>query len=357
VLKQSCDYVVGCASSLLSQDSAHKSGQFYFSWGDDPQYTKLYFEIYLKINPLLIPALTSAQVGETMVILDLLPHDEYFASRFYKEWAKPQGYIDGIQGILDKSDTTYAAVAIVRHGRQGPVDAEARRRMSLLLPHFCRAVAIGKVVDLHKVEAAALADTLDGLASATFLVDAAGRIVHANAVGHIMLDEASVVRRSAGKLVAADAATDRSLHDIFANAECGDAAVGTTGIAVPLDSRVGQRYVAHVLPLTSGARRKAGVAYSAVAAVFVRKAALELPHPLETIASTFRLTPAEMRVLMMIVQLGGIPEVAPVLGISEATVKTHLQRIFGKTGTSRQTEPFGAARISYSINRTDDAAR
>jgi DNA-binding CsgD family transcriptional regulator len=121
-------------------------------------------------------------------------------------------------------------------------------------------------------------------------------------------------------------------------AENGDAAVGATGIAVPLSARTGERYVAHVLPLTSGMRRQAGVAYAAVAAVFVRKAALELPHPIETIAATFKLTPAEMRVLMMIVQLGGLQEVAPMLGISVATAKTHLQRIFAKTDASRQAD-------------------
>jgi DNA-binding CsgD family transcriptional regulator len=55
-------------------------------------------------------------------------------------------------------------------------------------------------------------------------------------------------------------------------------------------------------------------------------------------AAVFKLTPAEMRVLMMVVQLGGPREVAPVLGISEPTAKTHLQRIFQKTGTSRQAD-------------------
>jgi DNA-binding CsgD family transcriptional regulator len=50
-------------------------------------------------------------------------------------------------------------------------------------------------------------------------------------------------------------------------------------------------------------------------------------------SATSKLTPAEMRVLMMIVQIGGVPEIAPVLGISETTVKTHLQHVFEKTGT------------------------
>jgi DNA-binding CsgD family transcriptional regulator len=210
--------------------------------------------------------------------------------------------------------------------------------MKLIVPHIRRAVLIGKVIDMHKVEAAALADTLDGLSTAMFLVAASGNIMHANAAAHVMLQEGLVVRASAGKLTAQHTEADRALHDIFMNARGGDSAVGDEGVAVPLSARDGENYVAHVLPLTSGARRRAGVAYSAVAAVFVRKAALKLPHPVEALAGTYKLTPAEMRVLMMIVQIGGVPEVAPVLSVSETTVKTHLQHIFGKTGTSRQAD-------------------
>jgi FixJ family two-component response regulator len=36
--------------------------------------------------------------------------------------------------------------------------------------------------------------------------------------------------------------------------------------------------------------------------------------------------------------IGGVPEIAPVLGISETTVKTHLQHVFEKTGTQRQAD-------------------
>ena len=41
---------------------------------------------------------------------------------------------------------------------------------------------------------------------------------------------------------------------------------------------------------------------------------------------------------MAIVNIGGVPETAETLGVAESTVKTHLHRIFGKTGTSRQAE-------------------
>jgi DNA-binding NarL/FixJ family response regulator len=45
-----------------------------------------------------------------------------------------------------------------------------------------------------------------------------------------------------------------------------------------------------------------------------------------------------LRVMMAIVEVGGVPEVAPVLGVSETTVKTHLQHVFEKTGTQRQAD-------------------
>jgi len=96
--------------------------------------------------------------------------------------------------------------------------------------------------------------------------------------------------------------------------------------------------VAHLLPLTSGARRRAGVAYRAAAAVFVRKAALEARSPPEVIARTYQLTPTELRVLLGIVEVGGVPELATTLGVAETTVKTHLGRLFVKTGTGRQAD-------------------
>lgn len=337
-LEKACGYVQGATGTLMSQDAAPGRAQYYFQWGNDPEFLKSYQEIYVQLNPVLVPTLLYARVGDVLSTIDLLPLDEFFASRFYKEWVAPQGLIDSIFATLDKSATSYGFIAITRHERDGLVDEETLRRMRLLAPHFRRAVNIGKVINLHKVEAAALADTLDGLTAAMFLVDAGGRIVHTNAAAHAMLGEGSVVHAIGGKFAAVNAQADRALHDIFMNADDGDAAVGTKGIAVPMTSRGGERFVAHVLPLTSGARRKAGVAYSAVAAVFVRKAALDLPHPLEALADAYKLTPAEMRVLMMIVQIGGVPEVAPVLGISETTVKTHLQRIFAKTDTKRQAD-------------------
>ena len=179
---------------------------------------------------------------------------------------------------------------------------------------------------------------LDGIAAGMFLIDGNGRIVHANAAGRALLAAGEVLRAAGDRLAAVDTQADQSLLDIFTAAGSGDAAVGTKGIAVPLTARDGAHHVAHVLPLTSGARRRAGAAYAAVAAVFVHKAALTTPSPPEVIAKTFSLTPSELRVLLAIVEIGGVPETATALGIAETTVKFHLRRLFEKTGAKRQAD-------------------
>lgn len=337
VLENYANFIGGVASALFVKDSVRKTHNVAHTWGYNPEFARLYVEKYVRLDPF-----TTGQyffdIEQPMCLADIMTHAEFRKSRFYEEWVRPQHWVDAIGVTLEKSATTYSVISVILHRDHGIADEPTLRRAKLIAPHVRRAVLIGRAIDLNKVEAAALADTLDGLAAAVFLVDASGRLMHANAAGHVMLGEGSAVRAAGGKLAAIDAEADRALHDIFMNADSGDAAVGAKGIAVPMTARDGERYAAHVLPLTSGARRKAGAAYSAVAAVFVRKAALELPHPIETIAKVYKLTPAELRVLMMIVEIGGVPEVAPVLGVSEATVKTHLQRIFDKTCTGRQAD-------------------
>jgi DNA-binding CsgD family transcriptional regulator len=60
--------------------------------------------------------------------------------------------------------------------------------------------------------------------------------------------------------------------------------------------------------------------------------------PGEAFAKLYGLTGGELRVLLAMAPGLGMREAAEVLGIAEATAKTHLQHIFSKTGTSRQTD-------------------
>jgi DNA-binding CsgD family transcriptional regulator len=277
-------------------------------------------------------------VGEVASTTELVSYSEYVESRYYKEWVKPQGFVDSWHASLQKSETTSVHLIFWRKGKAGIESDATRDRMRLIVPHLRRAVQISNLVDHGKAEAALFGDTLDGIAAGLFLVDANGRILHANASGHALLARGVVLRASGGKLVSNDASAEQELYRVL-DAVGGEQVVpGADTVAVPLTARQGEHYVAYVLPLTSGVRRRAGAGYAAAAAVFVQRALLNVPSPQDAIAKLYKLTPMELRVLFAIVQVGGVPEVAAMMGSSSSTIRTHLRRLFSKTGTDRQAD-------------------
>jgi DNA-binding CsgD family transcriptional regulator len=336
-LAMAAEFVGGPAATIFSKNPTAGNGSVYYEWGVDPHYKQVYFDKYVMLDPSTTGHYW-AEVEQPVATADLMPYGEFLETRFYKEWVRPQQLVDFISAVLDKSVTTAALFGVFRHERNGVADDATRQRMRIIVPHIRRAVLIGNVLDLNSTETAALADTLSGLAAGVFLVDKCARIVFANTSGQVMLDGAEILCRRNDALAAVDQRAGPALSDVIASARDGDAAIGAKGIAVPLSFPPDDVWLAHILPLTSGARQRAGLTYSAVAAIFVHKASVEAPSAMETMAKSYRLTPGELRVLGAMHEVGAVSSVAEALGISEATVKTHLQHLFAKTGTNRQAE-------------------
>jgi DNA-binding CsgD family transcriptional regulator len=338
VLHKARALIGGCAAALFSKDATKKClNVCYDDGGLDPHYKQLYFDKYATLDPSTIGHLFS-EIERPVSIADLLPYDEFRETRFNKEWARPQGLVDFVGVALDKSATGVAMFGVFRHERDGRVDNETRRRMRSIVPHIRRALLIGRMIDFKGDQAATFEGVLDAVSVGMFLLDETGRMVHANAAGVAMLAQGCVLRSAHGKLAANNASATQALHDVVATASSDDTAGGRRGIAVPLTARDGKRYIAHALPLLSAARRRAAATSGAVAALFVRTATLRIPPAPEVIAKTFNLTPTELRVLLGIVEKGRVSDTADALGISQATVKTHLHRLFRKTGTARQAD-------------------
>jgi DNA-binding CsgD family transcriptional regulator len=337
VIERAMHFVGGVAASLYTKNAAVPAGHIHHVIGIPQDYQKSYFENYVALDPTTTGQFF-AEIDEPIGIEDILPYSDFIETRFYREWVQPLGLVDCLNSVLDKSVTNVAMFGVFRHERDGIADDKARHRMRMIAPHIRRAVMIGRMFDLKAAEAATLADTLDGLSVGLFLVGPDSRIVHANAAGHGLLDAGDILRAASGRLIACDPQAERSLREAYAAAGQGDAALGTGAIAVPLTARDDERYLAHLLPLTSGARRKAGLTHAAAAALFVRKAEMPTMAPPEAISKAFKLTPSELRVLLAIVEVGGVPEVATALGVAETTIKTHLGRLFEKTGATRQAD-------------------
>jgi DNA-binding CsgD family transcriptional regulator len=332
------DFVGGFAANFFWQDVAEQNAGTFHCVGIEQRYLASYFAEFARINP-IYPSAAFLDAGEIFDADDIVPWSEMVQTRFYKEWMQPQGIVGSLAVNLEKSATSVAALAVIRGHESGPVNGEARRRMNLIVPHVMRAASIGHLVGQHSGERAVLTDTLNSLASAVFLVEATGRIVFSNRPAGEILSAGRIVHDVGGLLRLADPEANRVLEKALRATGADQPRFDGIGTAIVLnDERRQQRWLAHVLPLTSGARRDSGLQNSAIAAVFFRQAALSIPTPLENFSKSYKLTASETRVLLAVVDVGGVREIAEALGLSDATVKTHLRRVFEKTGTRRQAE-------------------
>ena len=320
----------------MTRDSAGGPGGVFLGFGDEPHYRRLYFETYIRLDP-VDPVLPRLNPGQVVSNSSVTPPAEFLETRFYEEWMEPQGWLDRVFVVLDRSPNQITVFVTARSTRDGWADEGVYQRMRLIAPHLRRSVLICQAVGLQRIEATTLADTLDGLSAGVFLIDRDGQLVHANASGSDMLSEGLLPGVLPAKFSAREPEASPPLFEVFARAAQADTALGANGFAIPFKSPKGDCYVAHLLPLTSAARQLSA-GYSAVAAVFIQKAALTGPGLAPVIARHYQLTPTETRVLVTITQVGSMQEAASALGIAETTVKTHLRRVFSKTQTTSQAE-------------------
>src|SRR5882762_9403156 len=176
VLDKIASFTGGHSGGLLSKHSLSKSEVLSCYIGADPESLQVYSESY----PELDPTADSPSFGVEQVVstADLVPYEEFRRGRFYREWARPHGWVDVASAVIEKSATSCTFLSVARHEARGMVDDEMRRRMALVLPHVRRALLIGKTIHRKQTEAVCFSDVLDGLSAGMILVDATGRIVH-----------------------------------------------------------------------------------------------------------------------------------------------------------------------------------
>lgn len=318
----------GDSASLFHQDRVAKTGDFVRLYNADPNWTRLYFEKYVALNP-VIPYMAFMDVGSTTSFQQIIPQDEMLASPFYREWLEPQDYWDVVVTVLDKSATVTGMFGINRKRAQGAATGEDIARMDLIAPHMRQAVSFARLFDGLQAQNAAFRTLADDVTDAVVFLSADGAVVFANTAAKISGEQGAPFELAANGLNLKRPAAARALREALARLSVGD----VTGGARSID--LGQDWVANVLPAGSGPRPAQG---GAAAILCLRQVPPGAPAPMDALAKRYDFTPREMQIFIGIVQFGGVPEVAQMFGLAQTTVRSHLQHIFDKTGVRDQRD-------------------
>jgi hypothetical protein len=103
VLGKIAAFVGGQSAGLISRHSVSKSGNAHYTFGCNSHYLQLYLDRYAKLDP--TTTLFFFAPEQVASVADFMPYDEYLETRFHKEWARPQGWVDwGQRGAGKISD-------------------------------------------------------------------------------------------------------------------------------------------------------------------------------------------------------------------------------------------------------------
>ncbi len=338
VLERVADLVGGINASISVQDPMHKLGRFSASWGVSGESIALYNDRYAALNPVMTSG-WYCDIDEPISAARYAGSEAYFASRFGREFLQPLGWGDAIGTHLMKLQNRYGILAIFGSWERGEFQDRDIAAIRQISPHVRRAVTIADLLDSRGLHQDMLSATLDLLTVGIVLVDADARLVHANLAGHRYLDARTALRRDGDHVSARDPKAAVELRQAIKTATSGTTPqMPRSGLGVPIASVRGGDLAAWVLPLDAGLRSELAAPYSAKAAVFVRELGDTSGFPGELFVKRYDITPAECRVLMMLVHGMSVAEACDALGVTEPTVKTHLSRLFAKTGTSGQSD-------------------
>lgn len=157
------------------------------------------------------------------------------------------------------------------------------------------------------------------------VIDTAGRVVEATAGGHALLNSSKLLQRSFDRVAAG---TQTSCIKLAA-------AIATTltdGTASQIFEDCDQRIEVEFFAVRCENDTNLHIV------MILREARAMRRSPLHSMEQTFGLTPAESRLLGVLYAGSSVPQAARLLGVASSTARTHLQRVFDKTGVRRQQD-------------------
>ncbi|ESY75576.1 LuxR family transcriptional regulator [Mesorhizobium sp. LNHC221B00] len=323
-------------TTIALASTAGNQGRFAAQSPWDPEQMRVLQEDY---DFDTIPGLKAAVVGDVdspVATLSQMSEAELQQTPFFQNWAKPQGLREGCITKFVHTPDRIGLMGCTTRATRAAISAEEQRFLALLSPHLRRASLIGDLLDQARVTANLYRQALDHLAVPVVLTGAHGTILHANGAAERMFSAQGPILSRNGVLQVQNPAVARALLEAIASAASADFLLGSRGIGLPVSALGQPPAVAYVLPLSEGTARAAF--QPACAAVFVSTTTSSSPLPEAVLTTLFDLTPAEARVLLRIGSGLSASKSAVSLGIGENTLKTHLNRIFAKTGTRRQAD-------------------
>jgi DNA-binding CsgD family transcriptional regulator len=332
VLERLADALGGSATGLAKHNFVNNGGAVVTARAD-PVFGQLYAQHYANLNVLFQRA-GMVPVETCLTDRDVMPKAEFFRTEFYNDFVRPQDTHSVLTAYVLAEGDWRATISIGRSPRRGEWEREHLDLMRRLAPHLHRAAQFNLRLGEARLAEASTAEALDGLTPAVIIVGGDSQVQFVNSAASAIVAEADGLSIDRTGLRAAVAAESAVLRKLIARAAAGTPAAG----GMLTLSRPSQRRPLAVLVAPLQRRPAWFVDHGPRAIVSVVDPEQAPVVPEKYLQRLYGLTRAEAAITVQILRGQGLQAAADSLGISLATVRTHLQNVFAKTGTRRQSQ-------------------
>lgn len=300
----------------------------------DPHYLDTYTTYYYDKSPLM-PRIRALPAGSVVTDRMVLPRPQFENSEIYNDWIVPQGIKHKLYTVLI-SNPGQKVIFGVHSGKE--FDQRQLRLCRMLAPHLRQAAALGlRFQNLESFRAASI-EALNSSDDGVILLGQQGEALFINTAAEALFSSHGGLRLDEGRIAAYSPVCNARLQRLIARSIGGHGAPAAGGqIEIGLadgDDTAMTTLTLHAMPLSAPA--SLALPRRVVAMLLFKRA--NPPPTAASLAARFGLTPAEASVAISICSGLSASETAQRFQTQISTVRTHISRIFGKTGTRRQAD-------------------
>jgi DNA-binding CsgD family transcriptional regulator len=330
-LRLVCDNVGAQTGFIAGLDVRSGRGAYWYAYGHDLKIQEEYDRLYVGQDPTLQEIMRESGKAKFFTRGDFNSNPAFVP--FYENFLKPNGIRSVLSALICQRGSLFCFCGFQRSLDEkdfAPCDAE---ELQHLLPHFAKAdqisAALSQLDESRKIAMLAL----DKIEHGIVFIDERRNIRLTNRRAEIMLESANIIQAKLGRLFISSVEQDIEFWRKVGLMELSDAF-----LSYRLGSMGRHAGASTITILPVNLVDRGNISNSQLEWLIFISDEEVLQNGVRLFASANGLTVAETRVLCGLANGDRPEDLCRTLSISMATLKTHIQRIYQKTGFNRQSE-------------------
>lgn len=293
-----------------------------------------YHEYYSKLNVWREHGQSSYVQGRVMLDEETYPKNLLKASEFYNDYLLPIGVGRSMAGVIKREENSALVLTTLRHERRKSWETSDKKVINFLLPHLMRANIIQQKLWIFQAGEI----VLNSIPLGVVLLNAEGKVAYTNRAAEAILQANDGLSLKSGVLAVTMPETGSAIRHAVKQAVALDVTLQSPSAVLVERDSMRRSYQLVIAPLRRKFPEFAGLPIPAAMVLVTDPEQQPNAAVSDLIRELYGLTQKEAELAHKLCAGVSLEQAANELQIQYETARTHLRRVFSKTGTSRQAE-------------------